>query len=113
MDTGLVSAATRDVVRKADEAGDYRTMILFSGDSDMLPVVVVALQEGWKVEIWSYHSALNNEYREMARTNKLLKIFKIDDFFEKVTFQEPKWSGRFPRDRTMVLRYVLFGLGHD
>ena len=101
-----MSAATRDVVKKADEAGDYRTMILFSGDSDMLPVVIVALQEGWKVEIWSYDSALNNEYRDMARRNKLLKIFKIDDYFEQVTFQEPKWSGHFPKERTIVLRYV-------
>lgn len=103
-DTGLVNAATEDLIEKIDEAGDYRTVILFTGDSDMMPVVRTGLRKGWKVEIWSYEAAMANVFRQEAKVNQLFNIFKIDDYFEQVTFSVIKWPGQIPEERAMVLR---------
>lgn len=99
-----MNAATEDLIEKIDEAGDYRTVILFTGDSDMMPVVRTGLRKGWKVEIWSYDSAMAHVFREEARLNSLVQTFKIDDFFDQVTFSVIKWPGSIPEERAMVLR---------
>lgn len=104
-DTGLVNAATKDIILKKDEAGDYRSIVLFTGDSDMLPVVMTALEFGWRVEIWSYRSSLAKEYiEEKTKRGSLVNIFLIDDYFEKLTFQEINWPKAIPVERSLVLR---------
>ena len=104
-DTGLVNAATKDIILKQSVAGDYRSVILFTGDSDMLPVVMTALEFGWRVEIWSYRSSLAKEYiEERTKRGALISIYLIDQFFEKLTFQEINWPRAIPVERSLVLK---------
>lgn len=75
----------------------------------MLPLVEVALDFGWKVEIWSYKDSLCSKFQTMARKCDLFSIHPIDDIFGRVTFQNYTWtlSLRYvPRDRSMICMYV-------
>jgi len=106
IDTTLVADAVKGIITQSPEkAGDDRTVILFTGDKDMLTVVRMALEYGWKVEIWSYNAALSNALRKEAKKNfAFIKIFHIDDFFESCTFLVRKWKKPYiPKERSMVL----------
>ena len=103
-DTSLVAAAVRDAIVMKDQAGDDRTVILFTGDKDMLPVVQNAQEFQWSVEIWSYRSALSKDLEKEEKQSKNVRIVYIDNFFEKITFAEYIWGGNIPTERSLVLR---------
>ena len=103
VDTELVAAAIDDINELKEEAGDYRTIILFTGDEDMIPVVHRALKHKWKVEVWSFKVALKSKYYEITKQSDNVKIFFIDDFFDKFTFQQLYFNGPIP-GKSIVLR---------
>ncbi|RUP43654.1 hypothetical protein BC936DRAFT_136899 [Jimgerdemannia flammicorona] len=107
IDTTLTADAVDDLGELKEKAGPNRVMILFSGDKDMLPILHKAQKHGWRVEIWSFRSALANEMKN-AYPDDMVSIHYIDDCFEYVRFTESRWDVKrsgVPADRTMILRF--------
>lgn len=104
LDTSLVAAAVKDIIEQRDSAGDDRTVILFSGDRDLLCVVDIAITYGYRVEICAFSRSINKTVEQKA--NELggkLTIKYIDEFFDEITFHTIVWSHRiFPLDKSIV-----------
>ena len=106
-DTNFVAAATEALIVLQKEAGDDRTIILFTGDKDMMPVVYTALRWKWHVEIWAYKSSMSAKFKEEANKSPKVTIVFLDDYFEEMTFAEYIWGGNIPIERSFVLRSVI------
>ncbi len=63
IDTGIVSAMSRDAYKKADPSND--TMVLVAGDGDFVPAVRQLVEDGFQVEVvfWDHAS---RELKEAA-----------------------------------------------
>ncbi|CAL8110066.1 unnamed protein product [Orchesella dallaii] len=103
-DSSLTADAVEDIITKKDEAGDTRTVILFSGDRDLLRVVDKAVKFGYRVEIWSFKSSINNTVRRRAQeeSDKVIVNY-IDDIFDDITYTKVVWGKkRIPPERSIV-----------
>lgn len=80
------------------------TVILFSGDRDLLCVVEKAIYHGYRVEIWSFKSAISNAVTRAADGNKnKIQIYFVDDIFSEVTYTCMVWGQlKIPRERSLV-----------
>jgi uncharacterized LabA/DUF88 family protein len=77
VDTELVAQATRSIC-KAPEKMD---LAIVSGDRDFIPLVNVAQEEGWEVEMWAWTNAFT-EHGNMAQS--VNHVNYLDDFFYKI-----------------------------
>ena len=80
IDTQLVA----DVVLLVKETRSG-TVIIVSGDSDYIPAIEVALDHGWKVEVWSWEAALSADIRNHERKDKGLCVKYLNDHMQVVT----------------------------
>lgn len=85
-DASLVADAVEDIITEKDNA-DKRTVILFSGDRDLSRVVQKAVFYNYRVEIWSFKRAINNQMKRMATNdpNKVI-VNALDNIFDEVTY---------------------------
>jgi uncharacterized LabA/DUF88 family protein len=103
-DTEFVAEAVEDIIENKDQATGNSSVILFTGDKDMLPVVRVALRHGWKVEIWSYKNALSVELDNEKDKSEKVEVHLIDDYFNQISFWVYLNLSILPRNRTIVCR---------
>ena len=54
------------------------TVIIVSGDSELLPAINEVLSRGWKVEVWSWKQAMSANIREHDRRGKGLRVEQLD-----------------------------------
>ncbi|ODN00018.1 hypothetical protein Ocin01_06660, partial [Orchesella cincta] len=108
-DSSLTADAVEDIITKKEEAGESRTLILFSGDRDLLRVVDKALHYGYRVEIWSFKSSINNTVRRRAQDESERVIINyIDDIFDDITYTKVVWGKkRIPPERSIIASVVL------
>lgn len=86
-----------------------KTVILFSGDRDLLCVAEKAFYHGYRVEIWSFKSAINKTVLREAEKNKQgeIQVNFIDEIFDRITFNCMYWgNARIPRERSLIATYV-------
>lgn len=104
LDTTLVADACIDMLENKELAGANRTIILFSGDRDLLPVVNYAMKFGYRVEICSFSSSINKTIEQKANRQSGQIVCKyIDQIFHEVTYTQIVWSlPSFPMDKSIV-----------
>ncbi|MBD3228735.1 MAG: NYN domain-containing protein [Candidatus Lokiarchaeota archaeon] len=71
-----------DMIASAFEIS-YDTILLVSGDSDFIPVIVKLLELGKNVEIWSFKDLLSSQLKEVAGLNN---CHYIDDILDELAF---------------------------
>lgn len=105
-DASLVADAVEDILTEKDNAGNKRTVILFSGDRDLLRVVTKAVKHDYRVEIWSFKSAINNQVKRMAQDDPdKVVVNAIDDIFNEITYTKVVWGKtKIPPERSLVAR---------
>lgn len=106
IDASITADAVEDIVLQKGNTGENRTLILFSGDRDLLRVVDKAMIHGYRVEIWSLRSAINQAVIRTAKEHPTqIQINELDDIFNEVTFTQTVWVKRkIPRERSLVAR---------
>lgn len=103
VDGRLIADAVEDIVEQKERAGENRTVILFSGDRDLIPVVEKATKHGYSVEIWSFEGSMNNDVIRKAKSNpEKISIFYMETIFKEVSFTERDWEERIPPERSLV-----------
>lgn len=95
VDTEIVAQGTKIICRLAytnedNEVKDKFVLKLLSGDSDFIPLVKVAEEEGWETEMWAFSSSFNSS-GEMAQTVSSIK--PLDNIFEQIGKNEFEWNG--------------------
>jgi hypothetical protein len=105
IDTTLVADAVEDIVKRKDETDSNRSVILFTGDKDMIVVVKKAIENDWNVEIWTYKNAISNSFFKEAKLfERHTTIVYIDDIFNDISYIESSWRKPIvPAERTIVL----------
>lgn len=106
IDTHLVADAVDDLNKcKTDNGNENGTIILFTGDKDVLPVIQKAIENSWRTEIWSYKISLANDIDRIGRCNpERVRVVLMDDMFDKYTFRQTRWVLPYiPADRTLIL----------
>jgi uncharacterized LabA/DUF88 family protein len=87
VDAELVAQGTRVICKTPAPA----VLVIGSGDRDFVPLVNVAKEEGWTVEMAAFKSAYSEE-GDMAKTVNTIR--PLDDVFDKIGKHLYKW----PRD---------------
>jgi uncharacterized LabA/DUF88 family protein len=77
IDTELVARGT-EIVCECETPG---VLIVASGDADLLPLIVVAKEHGWRTEMWAFRSSFNPE-SELCQTVDRVQL--LDDFFGEI-----------------------------
>lgn len=89
VDTQLVADITERVCKTPVE--ERSTIILITGDADAMPAINKSLENGWKVEVYMWENAISNDLKSAAK-KKELDVFYLDDYLQKVTFTNMKFS---------------------
>lgn len=99
LDTSLTADAVEDII-KFYEFASYGTVILFTGDADLIPVVKKALKYGWSVEIWSYEDSLSNQFEAAVRCSERVEIHLMDTIYDQVVYP-PRWRNISEQDKAL------------
>ena len=83
-DTTLVCDATKLLTQNHWREG---TIILLSGDADMLPILRNIEISEFSLEIWSWGEALSSQLRELAEDSPKIKIFELDEYRDQFVEQ--------------------------
>ena len=84
VDTELVAQGTRTIVRSAQPM----TLIIASGDRDFIPLVNVAHEENWSVEMCAFTSAYS-QWGDMANAVDIVR--PLDQGFADIGFHDFEW----------------------
>ena len=96
IDSKLVADVTEMVTRigKLQQHGDANTtkgvVAIICGDADCSSAIEIALTYKWNVEVYLWNGAIShNEIKKLVRTFcNQLKIFNLDDYLSRITFNE-------------------------
>jgi uncharacterized LabA/DUF88 family protein len=105
-DTKLCTDAVEAIVLNKDLQGK-RTVILFTGDGDMVDTAKTALKYHYNVEIWSFEQSLSPWLSRLANENVGVRIFLIDDIFDEIAMWALYWNKPLPPERTIILKYAF------
>lgn len=73
--------------------GERTTIVVISGDADVLPAVRKVLKyEGWNVEVYMWQHAMSAELKKFPQSNDRVKSFFLDDHLSKITFTNMKFD---------------------
>lgn len=73
--------------------GERTTIVVISGDADVLPAVRKVLKyEGWNVEVYMWQHAMSAELKKFPQSNDRVKSFYLDDHLSKITFTNMKFD---------------------
>ena len=86
VDTELVAQGTRKIV----QASQPMTLVIASGDRDFIPLVNIAHEEKWTVEMCAFTSAYS-ESGEMASSVDTIR--PLDLGFDEIGFHDFDWAG--------------------
>ena len=110
VDTMLVA----DITEIAIETPMYErtTLILISGDADVIPGLEKALkQERWTVEVYMWKQAIAGSLRRFAADHKdRVKIKELDNYIDKVTFTSMKFNISIPEDKFLLQKVKESGV---
>ena len=110
VDTMLVA----DITEIAIETPMYErtTLILISGDADVIPGLEKALkQERWTVEVYMWKQAIAGSLRRFAADHKdRVKIKELDNYLDKVTFTSMKFNISIPEDKFLLQKVKESGV---
>ena len=71
------------------------TTVVVSGDSDFVPGIEIALQKGWKVEVYSWEHATATKVKRLSgRANRNVKLVYLDQYLDRITFVDRKYKYR-------------------
>ena len=69
------------------------TIIVISGDADVLPAVKKVLKyKRWNVEVYMWQHAMSSELKKLPSSNDRVKVLFLDDHLSKVTFTNMKFD---------------------
>jgi uncharacterized LabA/DUF88 family protein len=105
-DTKLCTDAVEAIVLNRGLKGE-RTVILFTGDGDMVDTAQTALRYDYNVEIWSFEKSLSPQLSKLAKQNDRVKIFLIDNIFDEIAMWALYWNKPLPPERTIILKYAF------
>lgn len=93
VDTQLVADAVYDIVKYKDKCGENPTVILCTGDRDILPVAEIAMNEDYTVEFCGFEQTISQEIKKLERRYPTkVRIHYICRFFEEVSYTEMKFK---------------------
>jgi len=108
-DTQLTADAVEDIVLKKPTSDNPNgdTVVLFSGDHDMCPLITKARNHGWNVEIWAYTDsvpeAIKTEAKQASGQTKVM-IMPLEEHFNEFAFYDNKdFTKDIPEDRALLL----------
>ncbi len=78
VDTQLTGLAVKDIISYSGKA----KIIILSGDQDYIPVVNLAIEKGWVVEIWGFRGDVSGSYKRKEGVT----VFYIDDYSDELLF---------------------------
>ncbi|KAH7199471.1 hypothetical protein DER44DRAFT_829288 [Fusarium oxysporum] len=78
VDTTLIIDMALDAVH-LQESKETAAFVLVSGDNDMIPAVIYAVQCGYTVHVWAWEDSVSDEYKRLER-NCRIKLTLLDEF---------------------------------
>ncbi len=92
VDTRLVAEVTGLAIRTPIE--ERTTIVLVSGDADMIPAIEEVLKEShWQVEVCMWKHVMSRDLHRFERDNHdRVKVNHLDDFLGKVSFTTMKFK---------------------
>lgn len=94
-----------DITERACTTSPPGTIVLVSGDADMLPALEKAAARAWDVVVVGWKHAVSAALLRVPA----VRVMHLDAFFDEVTYTVSKFPAhdrRLPRDRAFVLRGV-------
>ena len=92
VDTELVADITEIAIKTPEH--ERTTIILISGDADVIPGLEKILKENrWSVEIYMWRQAIAGSLRRFTAEHKeRVKIKELDNYIDKITFTSMKFN---------------------
>ena len=103
-----------DVTELASDVSIQKgTIIIVSGDADVIPAIKAGLRKKWKFEIWMWRSGMSNSLKAMQRENpEFVKVVELDEYHKDITFTNFKFNmAKFVphlKSQTAVITNVQF-----
>ncbi|KAM0083903.1 hypothetical protein ACKRZS_003899 [Fusarium odoratissimum] len=104
VDTTLVMDMALDAVH-LQAFKETSAFVLVSGDNDMIPAVIYAVQCGYTVHVWVWKDSLSGEYTRLAGKH-LIKLTLLDEFLVALTmtnYSVPVGKLPFPPNAVVLL----------
>ncbi|SCO86362.1 uncharacterized protein FRV6_10489 [Fusarium oxysporum] len=104
VDTTLVMDMALDAVH-LQAFKETSAFVLVSGDNDMIPAVIYAVQCGYTLHVWVWKDSLSGEYTRLAGKH-LIKLTLLDDFLVALTmtnYSVPVGKLPFPPNAVVLL----------
>lgn len=103
VDTSLTADAVEDIINLAEEHSSSGTVLLFTGDADLIPVVEKALKYGWTVEVYSYKDSLSNQFEtKKDESDGHVTIHFLDTICNHI-LTPPRWRHQVVATDALVL----------
>ena len=71
---------------------DRTTIIIISGDADIMPAIDLVLKYGWNVEIYMWEDAMSNELKKLPPKEPKVVVDYLDGFLQHITFTNMKFD---------------------
>uniref|UniRef100_A0A1X7TYT2 NYN domain-containing protein n=1 Tax=Amphimedon queenslandica TaxID=400682 RepID=A0A1X7TYT2_AMPQE len=107
VDTQIVADITKTACTTSPE--ERSTIVVITGDADMIPAIEKALQYGWKVEVAIWKGAMSADYKKIEVKSKegiTLKpqLQHLNDHCEDIIFINRKWDVGCNLSKSAVLK---------
>lgn len=73
-------------------SGTPGTIVIGSGDSDMLPAIQMALDRNIKVEVWAWSRCMSQLFNDLARENTNLSLVMLNPYIDKIGFVDTHFN---------------------
>jgi len=106
--TQLTADAVEDIVLKKPDNPNGDTVMIFSGDQDMCPLIRKARNYGWNVEVWTYTDTVPDVFKwepKHINGSRTLKMMPLEIHFKEFAFYDNKdfSNSDIPEDRALLL----------
>jgi hypothetical protein len=103
------------VLLQSEGLAEQSTIVIASGDSDLIPAIRKALDRKIKVEVWAWSRCTSHLFRELHdKEDSLLTLVELDRFIEHVGFVDTHFNmTRWRIDDFALSTVVVVGIEED
>ena len=83
-----------DVTELVSDASIQRaTIIIVSGDADVIPAIRAGLKKKWRFEVWMWAVGISNSLKQLERESpECVQVVELDEFLRDITFTNFKFN---------------------
>jgi hypothetical protein len=103
------------VLLQSEGLAKQSTIVIASGDSDLIPAIRKALERKIKIEVWAWSRCTSHLFRELHdKESSLLTLVELDRYIDKIGFVDTKFNmTRWRIDDFASSTVVIVGLEED